>query len=356
MKTTHIPPYEEWAALLAESRVRTKALHRVLGESTVQAVRREVVEAACLYTKRLGEVAQRVGIELSQPAIPADASVRPIVMAGHQPVLYHAGLLEKVTRLVSLSQTVGATAINVTIDTDEGDSGRIVWPLLKEADVVIKQGSLSEGGVLYRDQRVVSKESVSRLFAEVCRDLESSGKHDSLPRVVRVSKLYEALSGESISMAHSIVRMSECGCGYAEVPLSELVELPTLRSMMQGMFDDVPRFVSVYNATLEAYRREHAIKNQANPFPNMTVKGSEFEMPFWEIVDGARRAVRVDVSNKSWNMGKKLVAPRGSVVTLLLRGLCSDLFIHGLGGGKYDQFVDAFAQVMSFSSVVQGHT
>ena len=344
MKTTHIPPYEEWAAILAENRVQTEALHRVLGESTVQAVRREVVEAARLYTKHLGEVAQRVGIELSLPAITTDAADRPIVMAGHQPVLYHAGLLEKVTRLVSLSQTIGTTAINVTIDTDVGDGGRILWSLLKDSDVVIKQSTLSEGGGLYRDQHVISKEGVARLFAEVCRDLESSGKHDSLPRVERVSKLYEALAGESISTAHSIVRMSECGARYAEVPLSVLVQLPTFQAMIQGMFDDVPRLVSTYNATLEAYRREHGIKNQANPFPNMSVNGTEFEMPFWEIVEGARKAVTVDVASSSRSLENKLIAPRGSIVTLMLRGVCSDLFIHGLGGGKYDQFVDAFAQ------------
>jgi hypothetical protein len=114
--------------------------------------------------------------------------------------------------------------------------------------------------------------------------------------------------------------------------------------MIQGMFDDVPRFVSTYNATLEAYRREHAIKNQANPFPNMTVNGTEFEMPFWEIVESGRKAVTVDVARSSRSLENKLIAPRGSIVTLMLRGVCSDLFIHGLGGGKYDQFVDAFAQ------------
>jgi hypothetical protein len=29
---------------------------------------------------------------------------------------------------------------------------------------------------------------------------------------------------------------------------------------------------------------------------------------------------------------------------MLLRGYCSDLFIHGLGGARYDRFVDEFAQ------------
>jgi hypothetical protein len=276
--------------------------------------------------------------------VSSDAALRPVVMAGHQPVIYHAGLLEKVTRLQSLSAAVGATALNVTIDTDEGDGGRLIWPLIKDDDVVIKQGSLSEGGALYRDQRVRSARTVSELFAEVCRDLEASGRSEAIHNIARVSNLYQALSGESVSMAHAIVRMSESGAGYVELPLSELVELPTMRQVIRGIFDDASRFVSLYNATLEAYRREHRIKNQANPFPNMAIEGDRFEMPFWEIANGARKAMWVAAVGSPCRSEGCLVAPRGSIVTLLLRGLCSDLFIHGLGGGKYDQFVDAFGK------------
>ena len=344
MKTTHIPPYDEWSALLVDNRVRVDALRQVVGETTVRAVRREVIEAASLYTSRLGEVAQRVGATLALPMVPSDAALRPVVMAGHQPVIYHAGLLEKVTRLQSLSAGVRATAINVTIDTDEGDGGRLIWPLIKDGDVIIKQGSLSEGGALYRDQRVGSARTVSDLFTEVCRDLEASGKSEATQSIARVSNLYQALSGESISMAHAIVRMSENGAGYVELPLSELVELPTIREIIRGMFNDASRFVAVYNATLEAYRREHRIKNQANPFPNMTIEGDRLEMPFWQIAGGARRAVWVTAAGNTSSSEGCLVAPRGSIVTLLLRGLCSDLLIHGLGGGKYDRFVDAFGK------------
>lgn len=344
MNTTHIPPYDEWVSLLTENRERVRALHRTLGESTVHAVRREVVEAARSYTKRLGDVALRAGISLSFPDGIFNSEVQSIVMAGHQPVIYHPGLLEKVIRLQSISREVGATAINVTIDTDEGDGGRIIWPLLKDADVVIKQGSLAEGSSLYCEQRIVSDRTVSNVFADVCRDLEASNASEALERVVRVSKLYQALSGESIAIAHAIVRMSESGAGYLEVPLSEVVRLPTVRRVLQGMLDDAPHFVSVYNATLEAYRQEHKIKNRANPFPNMAVESDSVEVPLWEIRGGSRKGVRIPAAGHPCNIDDRLVAPRGSLVTLLLRGLCSDLFIHGLGGGKYDQFVDAFSE------------
>ena len=46
----------------------------------------------------------------------------------------------------------------------------------------------------------------------------------------------------------------------------------------------------------------------------------------------------------SGDVGCKRPCPRGGITTLLLRAYCSDLFIHGLGGGRYDVFVDALAK------------
>ena len=40
----------------------------------------------------------------------------------------------------------------------------------------------------------------------------------------------------------------------------------------------------------------------------------------------------------------EFLAPKGGISTLLLRAYCSDLFIHGLGGGSYDKFSDLFAK------------
>jgi hypothetical protein len=34
------------------------------------------------------------------------------------------------------------------------------------------------------------------------------------------------------------------------------------------------------------------------------------------------------------------IVPRGALITTFLRLLCSDLFVHGTGGGKYDRFTD----------------
>jgi len=133
-----------------------------------------------------------------------------------------------------------------------------------------------------------------------------------------------------------------CDGGYDEVPLSLLLQTPSVREFLDRIVRDGERFVELYNTTLERYRSEHKIKNPANPFPNMTVTVEDIELPLWEIVGSSRKAVILGRGGA--RAISNLLAPRGSIVTLLLRGVCSELFIHGIGGGKYDQFVNAFAE------------
>lgn len=343
MTTRCIPPYEEWPALLAANREIVQTLHKRVGESIVRDVRAQVVKAALQYSSSLRELARKAGIPLpAEPRESADVSL-PIIMAGHQPVIYHSGILEKMACLRKLAKSTGAMAINVAIDTDEGDAGRIAWPHIKGDELSIKLGTIGTQSVLFRSQRVGDVSQVARICEEAQRDLSASGLPNVATRVARVSRLYQALAHESIVAANAIVRWAESGTGYLELPLSQMVELSAVRMFIQAIVENGKGFVATYNATLDEYRRSHKIKNPANPFPNMTMEPGLIELPLWCVAGDARLPLKV-VAGEPAVMKEEIIAPRGSIVTMLLRGLCSDLFIHGLGGGKYDQFVDAFAQ------------
>lgn len=344
MTVTLNPPYEEWGAILASNRAVASALHEIVGQSAVAAVRRDVLEGATRYRTEMRECALRVGIVFPDRKADEQRWESPIVMAGHQPIIYHAGILEKTKRLAMLAEGVGGYALNIAIDTDEGDGGRLVWPLTNGDDVTIKQRSVSAGGGIYRDQRVVSRQESETIFAMMVHDLSVSGCSSAIAGAERAGKLYGALEGEPIVLANAIVRMSLGGEGYDEVPLSLLAEAPSVREFLYSIVRDGERFTGLYNATLERYRAEHRIKNPANPFPNMDMGDEEIELPLWEIVGGSRKGIRIPRGGTS--PINNLIAPRGSIVTLLLRGLCCELFIHGLGGGKYDHFVNAFAEAL----------
>ncbi len=342
MSVTLNPPYEEWGAILASNRAVASTLHEIVGQSAVAAVRRDVLEAAARYHAEMRACALRLGISLPERARVGDRTGTSIVMAGHQPVIYHPGILEKIKRLRQLADDVEGKALNIAIDTDEGDGGRLLWPLVSGDDVVLKQKSVSVGGGIYRDQRVVAQHESATIFAEMIHDLGASGCSSAIAGAQEAARLYGVLAGVPSTLANTLVRMSLGGAGYDEVPLSLLIEAPSIREFLHAIIRDGERFARLYNATLENYRTEHKIKNPANPFPNMEMNGEEIELPLWQIVGSSRNAVKI--ARGRMPSFAHPVAPRGSIVTLLLRGVCCELFVHGLGGGKYDHFVNAFAE------------
>lgn len=95
---------------------------------------------------------------------------------------------------------------------------------------------------------------------------------------------------------------------------------------------------NLYNSALAQYREARKIKNAANPFPDLKKSPSSYELPFWAVnfKSGARSALE---SSRHLASDERII-PRGAMVTLFLRVCCSDWFIHGLGGAKYDQFTD----------------
>jgi hypothetical protein len=118
----------------------------------------------------------------------------------------------------------------------------------------------------------------------------------------------------------------------------------TLGQVVRDLAGDAERFASIYNSSLDSYRREREIENKANPFPNVSITDEHIELPLWDIEGSVRSPVFVNREPGFLIARDTLLTPRGSVTTMLLRAYCSDLFIHGLGGARYDNFVDRFAK------------
>jgi len=103
------PPLAEAGGLLAVNRRR---LHRpgpaLLGRpwpELQRQARQAVVTAACQYMSRRGE-----------PPPPADPA--SLVVAGHQPELFHPGVWVKNFALAGLARRHGATPLNLVVDND----------------------------------------------------------------------------------------------------------------------------------------------------------------------------------------------------------------------------------------------
>ncbi len=343
------PPYAEWAAILKGNLTARAAHETVLGAARIASVREQLIKSATEHSTLIADAARRCGVSVSLESLSSADHKSPIVMAGHQPLVYHPGLLSKVEALARFADETASVAVNVVVDTDEGDSGMLIWPRVERGVIEMKRGSIAIGrDGLYSEQRIEAQSVVAAIFEEIEADLrlsasECARSEISIERVRFVASLYQRLSGELASVAHAVVRWALMGRAICEIPLSTVVCDTAVRGVLEEFVGDGAKLSAVYNTTLDAYRREHKIVNPANPFPNMHSDGSHLELPMWKIDRGKREPFYANMLSSGSGADRGYLAPRGSVTTMVLRGFCSDLFIHGRGGAKYDRFVDQLA-------------
>jgi hypothetical protein len=138
----------------------------------------------------------------------------------------------------------------------------------------------------------------------------------------------------------------------------------------------LPRLWAVYNDSLAEYRRNHRLRSASHPVPNLAADDGWLEAPFWvwRRDDPRRRALFALQSGGELRLsdraGFELRLPlaadaeadaaaeilhslpaqgvklrtRALTTTLWARLALGDLFIHGLGGAKYDQLCDALIE------------
>ena len=323
-------------------------------------LRHEIIAAALNYTNKLITIAEEVGFSMTAPATTAIYDSAAIIMAGHQPVIYHAGLLRKNIFLQEFSQGEAKIAINLVIDLDDLDGGLIKFPQFQNECLTSSYLSIAEGSSLLKFQKIKSRQEQEAIWSNIFNSLKSADLQTELHHLEDVKKLYLSLAGVGLAQANSIVRaILEPGRNYLELPLSHLVQLPKVQQLINAWCKDGEALHNLYNSTLASHRQENGIKSNVNPFPDLKTQAQKNELPFWFIDEAKSRRFSVwkegavlycsDADNKFEKINEsdftseKYLSPRGALVSLLYRGFCSDFFIHGLGGRTYDSFTDRLA-------------
>lgn len=289
-----------------------------------------VLSTAQQFEGRIQEAASRLGIEVPSPTTLSG----PIVAAGHQPVVYHAGLVEKEVQAHLLADLRHGLAINFILDLDDQDCAAFSEPHITPSAPTVKIHRFGSGAGLPVGQRI---ETIPVLDEDA-----GAPAHHAMT-------IYRRFVGEPVSIAHVVARRLLGPRLLQEqpvwqVPFSLLVRRPDVQRLLRDLAARTD-LSQIYNATLSAFRLERKIKNAANPFPNLP----ENELPFWvwspSAVAASRRALTV---NEQLHEHEYLV-PRGALVSLFLRAWCCDVFIHGTGGRTYEPAVDAVATALSIS-------
>ncbi len=390
------PPIEQWSELVLTPMNAPADLL-----SLRRSARKRLVESGEQMVLRLHEVAQRAGLPPLTAAVltgnPHDAR---IIMTGHQPVIFHSGLTFKYQLTEQFAAREHAICVAVVIDTDEGDAGQFICPQpdgqlasssesrmvdtasdppktnASESDsvrirkIIRHTESLSAGHSLYLNGRLKAADDIASIGRRVVESLRQLQLEKAAEYAAPVFRQFEMLSsvGATMMEANLLTRWSAgIGDRCLELPLSAFSAFPEVMDLTASLVMRHREFAAEYNRLLREFRSVQRIENPANPFPDLDVNESACELPFWVIHCSTGKRERLGVSGVAgqqvelWADGQRIlqlqgsisgeslqdlllqgiqIVPRGALITTFLRLLCSDLFVHGTGGGKYDRFTD----------------
>lgn len=373
------PPADRWTPALWQPASPKLANLRSLA-------RRSLQQAAAQFLQRLARTASHSGLNFTGVEFaPADIQSAPLLLTGHQPVIFHPGLVFKYQLTEAVARSRSCPALALVIDTDEGDPGAFEVPQAVAADAdssAVRSAAVaplrrsistfSKGSGLYAACRLASSQQRSEIAMEVRQSLESVGCTAAADAFSAAFASYARLP-EDLPMvtANTLVRRAAgIGSRLAEVPLTSVCGLPEVLRFFSDVLSRAVEFHDIYNSVLNHWRHQQGIRNDANPFPNLRSTPNALELPFW-LVDtgrGIRTVAWLHIappnSSRTASIGDErqpvmelprgleseallslrlagqLLVPRGALITATLRLLFADLFIHGLGGGRYDPATD----------------
>lgn len=366
------PPLREWPALVDANRRRfERSALPILGKPLVDLrsmARREALDAARHYLTAAGE---------PRPESSGDA----LILAGHQPELFHPGVWIKNFAVGYLGRRVAASALNLLVDSDAVKNTALALPELTDgrtesarlAKIAFDHGG---GEFPYEEYRVrdeVLFESVPARAAAICQTWGFDPLLGSFWREAERQARRTPLLGERFSAARRAVER-RWGVQNPELPLSHLCRTEAFGWFALHILADLPHFHAVYNTAVQEYRRHHGIKSRNHPVPDLQRDGDWLEAPFWTWHPGQprrgrllARTVRGQIELRAENeavgdlpaiQSSSASIPEGLLVlqrmeeqgikvrtralttTLFARLFLADLFVHGIGGGKYDELTD----------------
>lgn len=254
----------------------------------------------------------------------------PLVVAGHQPELSHPGVWVKSFALNGLARKLNGIPLHLIVDTDTLKSTCLRLPVVHADGLKARVESLAfdrpDGETTY-ECRTVLDEELFRTVPARARELWRNWGFE--PLLARVWKPGRELGEVFTSMRRECE--ARWDCRNLELPVSWLAQIETFARFARHILADLPRFREVYNAAIQSYRAANHVRSDNHPAPLL----AEGEAPFWVRTSACRRERATAASDVNG------LRPRALTLTLFARLCLGDFFIHGIGGGKYDEVTDA---------------
>ena len=307
-----------------------------------------------------------------------DLNGPPIVMAGHQPAFIHPGVWAKIVVASKLAASLGAAARFLLVDSDAAPRTALTWPASDDdyCSIAGAAGPSWPAGRSYEQLPAVPKDAWRGLFNRVPERWQADPA-SAMPIFVRVF-LDGSPAPDYVTRWISGMTAVDHMLEIASPRFVRDSELWSVQPAFAGgaasaltahLLLHADEFWAAYNTALAAYRQRRGIRGHQHPIPDLIRDGERTEMPFWVLHDSQPRR-RLFVSRAGardlqlWAaaepicmlshgdlasnlvgalaacLGHWRIRPRALTLTMFARLFACDLFIHGIGGAKYDQITD----------------
>ena len=363
-----IPPRDQLLQLLQNNRKQLSGdAHKLWGQplaGLAAEARREALAGAWQYTRSYANVSEQPNADC------------PLIFIGHQPELVHPGVWLKNFAAAHVAKASAGIGVNLIIDSD----------LCRKTAIVIPTGTVSaprlatiEYDAQHKERPYEEREildpacwnSFGERATKTLRTLVDSPVASSWWKDSAVQS--RATNNLGLALAQARHRLElEWGSETWEIPQSMVCQTASFRRFAVGLLQEASRFRGSYNDSLAEYRTVHHLRNPAQPMPDLIEAGDWCETPFWVWTcdQPHRRALYVQRQRgrlllsdlaawhgelptaiepamerlATWEHKGVKLRTRALATTLYTRLLLADLFIHGIGGSKYDEVTDAICQ------------
>ncbi len=293
-----------------------------------------------------------------------------LIATGHQTELFHPGVWVKNVLINTIAHRLDGAAFHFAVETDAPKHLHVRWPgesfsITDDA----RQNDAAWTGLLegpspaHVDGIQLALEQAAKgwTFAPMAFSLLSS-----------IKRLTLESSNLAWLLTNAIHQLEwELGLRHHAMLAGPMWMSPAYLVMVHHILAGAERFAAGYNAALAEFRGEQGIRSAGRPWPDLRVSDATCEAPFWmdSLAMGTRdRAMvirdkgawkivgaggeeflfRQDV--EGWSAAEELarflrrndmvLSPRALILTMFFRMFIADQFVHGIGGGRYDQVTD----------------
>lgn len=298
-------------------------------------------------------------------------SDRPLVVIGHQPEFFHPGVWAKHVVARRLADALGGVAINLVVDNDVPRTTSLAVPTVEVEQIRLRQIPFLDlpglpGRRIYEELPRLDPAKCDAILLMLRGAMGGAFDTSLMPG------FFAALRA-AVDTVDGVSQLVDARCAvdgsFGVAPIDRRVRNLPWSPLLVEMVAKSARFGECYNAALSDYRREHRVRGKQRPIPDLHISADRVEVPVWAVRAGRARArLFVQVQGKrvtlyaeteafceialddfaAWNSlvrplgdgdGWRL-RPRALTLTIWARLLLADLFIHGIGGAKYDRITD----------------